>query len=377
MNFRSEFDYFDLIFSNFQAIWGHEHDCRIVPEQSEKGVWISQPGSSVATSLSEGESLDKNIGVLKVYKTHFRMEPIKLQTVRPFLFETVDLSDWVDELGLNEGDVQEKVLNFCKDKVDKMIESARNKLSGHEKQPQIPRIRLRVLYNEENQLINTIRFGQEYTQRVANPTEIIKFIKNTGKKAKASVVKIDKSAMNDAYENLESRVEDVVDRYFSEVCNEEQQLELFPAKLLSEMCRRLVDNDDENAAEIIIQQQYERSCKYTEEHNGNEENVGELLDEFRDRKANESYDEILRILNNQTSRAPRSVQQTNGRISSDDDDVSIVNTTATGRGGRGRGRATTTSTRGRGRGAKATTNNVSSTLNIRTNVSKDFFKNIY
>lgn len=42
------------------VIWGHEHDCRIVPEPvAGKRYFISQPGSSVATSLAEGESIEK------------------------------------------------------------------------------------------------------------------------------------------------------------------------------------------------------------------------------------------------------------------------------------------------------------------------------
>lgn len=42
------------------VIWGHEHDCRIVPEPvGEKNYYISQPGSSVATSLADGEALPK------------------------------------------------------------------------------------------------------------------------------------------------------------------------------------------------------------------------------------------------------------------------------------------------------------------------------
>ena len=45
-------------------IWGHEHECRIVPEYvavkegddgEDKGFFISQPGSSIATSLSDAE----------------------------------------------------------------------------------------------------------------------------------------------------------------------------------------------------------------------------------------------------------------------------------------------------------------------------------
>lgn len=42
------------------VVWGHEHDCRIAPEPvAGKRYFISQPGSSIATSLAEGEALDK------------------------------------------------------------------------------------------------------------------------------------------------------------------------------------------------------------------------------------------------------------------------------------------------------------------------------
>ena len=56
-------DFFDLV------IWGHEHECLIEPEfvptggvaedGEDKGLFISQPGSSIATSLSEGEQKPK------------------------------------------------------------------------------------------------------------------------------------------------------------------------------------------------------------------------------------------------------------------------------------------------------------------------------
>ena len=42
------------------VVWGHEHDCRIIPEPvAGKQYFITQPGSSVATSLADGESLEK------------------------------------------------------------------------------------------------------------------------------------------------------------------------------------------------------------------------------------------------------------------------------------------------------------------------------
>jgi len=42
------------------VVWGHEHDCRITPEPvAGKKYYISQPGSSVATSLADGEAIEK------------------------------------------------------------------------------------------------------------------------------------------------------------------------------------------------------------------------------------------------------------------------------------------------------------------------------
>ena len=49
-------DMFDVV------IWGHEHECRITPEQSSISSYhIIQPGSSVATSLCESESRPKHV----------------------------------------------------------------------------------------------------------------------------------------------------------------------------------------------------------------------------------------------------------------------------------------------------------------------------
>lgn len=96
-------------------LWGHEHDCRVEPEPvSGKRFFISQPGSSVATSLSEGEAIDKHIAMLYVCESQFKCQKIKLQTVRPFIFKSIDLKNYDDELDLDEGDIKPKVclLNF-------------------------------------------------------------------------------------------------------------------------------------------------------------------------------------------------------------------------------------------------------------------------
>lgn len=57
------------------VIWGHEHDCRIVPEPvAGKRYFISQPGSSVATSLAEGESIEKRVSDLHLHALLLRAD---------------------------------------------------------------------------------------------------------------------------------------------------------------------------------------------------------------------------------------------------------------------------------------------------------------
>lgn len=49
------------------VVWGHEHECKIDPEvvatNSGGNMRITQPGSSIATSLSPGEAVRKCVWV--------------------------------------------------------------------------------------------------------------------------------------------------------------------------------------------------------------------------------------------------------------------------------------------------------------------------
>lgn len=74
------------------VVWGHEHEQRIVPEAvAEKPYKISQPGSTIATSLSPGEATDKCVALVQVTGQACHVEPIPLRTVRPFLYKSISL----------------------------------------------------------------------------------------------------------------------------------------------------------------------------------------------------------------------------------------------------------------------------------------------
>lgn len=242
-------DFIDLF------VWGHEHDCRIVPERNtEHKFYVSQPGSSVATSLAEGESLAKHCGLLLVHGTQFKLEPIKLRTVRPFVFDTVDLELFETVLHLKEKNATQRIQDFVAERIETMIKRAEAQLSGHPSQPKIPLIRLRIVYDAEVQMFNSVRFGNTYYGRVANPIDMILFKKQTKRTAK-NVADVDQTAMKQVFGqggiDEHTRVEDIVNRYFAEA-DETARLEVLFPKSMNEMCRRLVDNDDDDAVENML-----------------------------------------------------------------------------------------------------------------------------
>lgn len=333
------------------VLWGHEHDCRIAPEQNPKAeFFVSQPGSSVATSLSEGESIEKNIGVLEIHRKEFKMAAVKLQTVRPFIFRSVNIEDIAEDLQLNVGDTRSKVEKFLVQNVEEMIEEAKQKISGHKKQPTLPLIRLRILYTNENHSINTARFGQKFDKRIANPETMLAFKKNI-KRNRNVAYNPDELALKTAFDKKDQQdsVEDVVESYFNELENEDDKLKLFSLKSLSEVCRLLVDRDDDDGAMRIIEKHFEKATAFLSEKMCNEETISEVLSEFQAAKSKEVFNEAL-VENSRavTSSKPSSVQQS-GANSSNDEDASNSNASASMRApkpsGRGRGRG--------GRGAAA------------------------
>ncbi len=55
----------------------------------DRGFTLCQPGSSVATALSEGEAKPKHVQLLEINGAAFRLIKFPLETVRPFIFESV------------------------------------------------------------------------------------------------------------------------------------------------------------------------------------------------------------------------------------------------------------------------------------------------
>lgn len=152
------------------VVWGHEHDhqvCVNMPDNMPK-PYIMQPGSSIATSLSEGESIKKHVVKLSInHQNLFKIEKIPLTTVRPFKYDEVVLSD----LGLDRSRpeaVEERLAQLVNEMIDEVNESKETDMQ--------PLIRLKVEYSGFESF-NTQRFGQQFVKKVANPKDILIFFR--------------------------------------------------------------------------------------------------------------------------------------------------------------------------------------------------------
>lgn len=74
------------------VLWGHEHECIPYPVHNpETSFDVLQAGSSIATSLSEGESPEKKVFIINIKGRDYSLEPIELKTVRPFVLREIVL----------------------------------------------------------------------------------------------------------------------------------------------------------------------------------------------------------------------------------------------------------------------------------------------
>lgn len=153
-------------------VWGHEHECLVDPQEVPgMGFHITQPGSSVATSLIDGESKPKHVLLLEIKGSQYRPLKIPLKSVRPFEYAEVVLKDEPDVDPNDQDSVLEHLDKVVRNLIEKSMKTA---VSGSE--PKLPLIRLKVDYSGF-MTINPQRFGQKFVGKVANPQDILIFSK--------------------------------------------------------------------------------------------------------------------------------------------------------------------------------------------------------
>uniref|UniRef100_H3CQQ5 Double-strand break repair protein n=1 Tax=Tetraodon nigroviridis TaxID=99883 RepID=H3CQQ5_TETNG len=348
-------DFLDLV------VWGHEHECLITATRNEQQLfYVTQPGSSVATSLSPGEATKKHIGLLRVKGRQMKLDKIPLKTVRQFFIQDVVLTDYEDDFTAETPQATKKVEDLCYAKVMEMLDEAERERIGCPLTPEKPLIRLRVDYSGGFETFNTSRFSQKFVDRVANPKDIIHFLRRREKREDPKdEVNVDYSRVmkSAAVEGL--RVEDLVKQYF-EAAEQTVQLSLLTEQGMGKAIREFVDKDEKDAIEELITYQLEKTQRHLQARGvTTEQDIDAEIQKFRDSKKNttEEEKEIIEVMDRarlhrlergETSGDRDAPAYGDVTMDSDEDTVPIpAPARGRGRGGRARGG------RGRGRGAAA------------------------
>jgi double-strand break repair protein MRE11 len=175
------------------VVWGHEHECDIVPRlNSEKNFHVMQPGSSVATSLVPGEAVPKHVAILSVTGKEFSVEKHRIKSVRPFITkELVLATDHRFKALAKVKDNRAKLGMKLKEVVDELIQEATDEwlaIQEGDVPPEevpLPLIRLKVEYSAPDggkfDIENPQRFSNRFVGKVANCSDVVQFYrKKTG-----------------------------------------------------------------------------------------------------------------------------------------------------------------------------------------------------
>ncbi|KAF1793161.1 Metallo-dependent phosphatase-like [Phytophthora cactorum] len=260
-------DFIDLV------VWGTN-------TKSLKGdFFITQPGSSVATSLVEGEAKPKQVAVAEINGQSFRMTNFDLHTVRPFKMGEVILSE-IEELEPNDPDVTERIGEYLEGRVIELLNEAEfeqqerlreRALEREQRQQESPfplpevgngeedkelvLIRLRVEHTGFPVLVNQ-RFGAKFVGKVANPNDILLFYRRKKDRINAS----DKKASMELEKSLSGRpvrptplaavtIEDILSK---QLCAPERKLVLLPEAQLGIALEKFTLKNNSSAIQEFV-----------------------------------------------------------------------------------------------------------------------------
>uniref|UniRef100_A0A146MDQ8 Double-strand break repair protein n=1 Tax=Lygus hesperus TaxID=30085 RepID=A0A146MDQ8_LYGHE len=367
-------DFIDLV------IWGHEHDCLITPQKSmdpDKEFFIIQPGSPVATSLCEGEAVEKKIGVLKVFAKKFHLDEIKLETVRPFIFHTESTKNWNFASKRNQTkEFEDLTRKFIK---TRLLPLAEKMLTGHPKQPTLPLIRLRLELEDKSHQFNPIRFGQQHFNNiVANIGDVIIFKTAFANRAgRKDNVLIDAADLEDLLDTTEMKAETLAPQFFEHEENQHRTLKVLGIVGMCEAVTSFIEKDDKTALNAMINHQVHKTLEFLKDQKDLSDDktvIQSLIGRFKDMRSSATQEEEVEsarkylegdsrldvtdvlIDRGAINAVASQIQSSGSAVDDNDDDFGPATSIASTTRGKGRGRGG----RGRGRGQSSRASNASS-----------------
>jgi double-strand break repair protein MRE11 len=251
------------------VIWGHEHECLIEPRLNpEMKFKVMQPGSSIATSLVASEAVPKHVAIVSITGREFKSEPIRLKTVRPFIFKDFVLAQDKDAVKIAKKDEHKSELTrLLIAKVEELIEQAQaDWLEAQEEggvregdeeiaEAPLPLIRLRVDTTPPESGVkfdceNPQRFSNRFMEKVANTNDVIQFHqkKKVASRQNQKPTEVDPEVMS-AMQGLDTIKVDKLVREFLAA----QSLTILPQNYFGDAVSQYVDKDDRHAMEQFVE----------------------------------------------------------------------------------------------------------------------------
>ena len=276
------------------VIWGHEHESLIHPRPNvETGFDIIQPGSTVATSLVQGESEPKHVCILSVAGKQYKSEAIPLKTIRPLKVADVSLAEdkVTKKLAKKENNRTEITIRL-QEIVNEMITQAKKdwrelqgeNLSDEQAEPPLPLIRLRVDYTAPEggafDLENPQRFSNRYLGLVANVTDVVHYFrkKTTATRKGVKGVELPEEPASNPSHIDSVKVEKLVREYLTA-----QSLTILPQNSFGDAVTQFVDKDDKRAMEDFVKDSLREQVEHLLKLNGDDED--ELQNELEANKS--------------------------------------------------------------------------------------------
>ncbi|KNC55052.1 double-strand break repair protein MRE11A [Thecamonas trahens ATCC 50062] len=246
-------DFIDLVF------WGHEHEALIEPVKSAvRNFCITQPGSTVATSLCAAETRPKGVGILRICGDKFNIQRVNLASVRPFLIDDYALRAAPETVNIkSETAVAAHLADIVEDMLVRVAKEFPPPPSGESK---LPLLRLRV-DSTGGETCNPRRFGQAFVNRVANPGEILLFQKPRRNPRAQHVTKaLDPEAAAAQLESMKSdasrkefidglRVENLVSQALAD---SKASMNILPEDKLQEAVSQFVTKEEKTAIKNFV-----------------------------------------------------------------------------------------------------------------------------
>ncbi|KAJ0047190.1 hypothetical protein Pint_04423 [Pistacia integerrima] len=315
-------------------VWGHEHECLVDPQEVPgMGFHITQPGSSVATSLIDGESKPKHVLLLEIKGNQYRPTKIPLTSVRPFEYTEIVLKD---ESDIDPND-QSSILEHLDKVVRNLIERS-NKKAVNSSETKLPLVRIKVDYSGF-MTINPQRFGQKYVGKVANPQDILIFSKSARKGR--SEGKIDDSERLRPEELNQQNIEALV-------AENNLKMEVIPVNDLDTALHNFVNKDDKLAFYSCVKYNLEETRERVKERSMHSKDTPQWtfsapsLEDIRSKSATGIGSAVSFSDDEDTTQLSGKKYATRGRKGStaarSSNDASQLDKTSTRGRGRGRGR---------------------------------------